>query len=90
MSDLLDPTSDVLAAWLAEHQQPAYRAGQIRRWLFERRARDWQDMTDLPKLLRPQLAAAFPLWSTSVARHPESAAGTTTRVATTRLVAPSA
>ncbi len=76
MSHFLDPTSEVLSRWLDEHDQKAYRAGQIRRWLFERQARDWQDMTDLPQTLRSQLSDAFPLWTTQVARHTHSDDGT--------------
>jgi 23S rRNA (adenine2503-C2)-methyltransferase len=39
--------------------QPAYRAKQVLRWLYEKRARSFEEMTDLPAALRAQLAAAF-------------------------------
>ena len=76
MSHFLDPTSETLSRWLDEHDQKSYRGGQIRSWLFERRARQWQDMTDLPQALRLQLADAFPIWTTQVARHTHSDDGT--------------
>jgi 23S rRNA (adenine2503-C2)-methyltransferase len=73
---ILESAPEVLAAWLAERGLPAYRAGQIRRWRFERRAENFDDMTDLPKELRSQLAADFSLWTTTIAKHHRAADGT--------------
>jgi 23S rRNA (adenine2503-C2)-methyltransferase len=39
--------------------QPAYRARQVLRWLYEKRVRSFDEMTDLPAPLRAQLSAAF-------------------------------
>jgi 23S rRNA (adenine2503-C2)-methyltransferase len=39
--------------------QPAYRARQVLRWLYEKRAGSFEQMTDLPAPLRAQLAEAF-------------------------------
>jgi 23S rRNA (adenine2503-C2)-methyltransferase len=61
---------------MTEHGQPSYRAAQVRRWLFERRACDWADMSDLAKPLRLQLADSFQLWTTQVAKHTRAADGT--------------
>jgi 23S rRNA (adenine2503-C2)-methyltransferase len=36
--------------------QPAFRAKQISRWIFERRVTDWSKMTDLPASLRTVLS----------------------------------
>ena len=36
-------------SWLAERGQPAFRAAQIRKWVFERRAESFEAMSDLPK-----------------------------------------
>ncbi|HKD37002.1 MAG TPA: 23S rRNA (adenine(2503)-C(2))-methyltransferase RlmN, partial [Pirellulales bacterium] len=49
MKHILEPDPQALAAWFAERGAPAYRAGQVRRWLFERRAESFDEMTDLPK-----------------------------------------
>ncbi|HJS07187.1 MAG TPA: 23S rRNA (adenine(2503)-C(2))-methyltransferase RlmN, partial [Pirellulales bacterium] len=76
MQHILEPNPDLLAGWLAENGAPAYRAAQIRRWLFERRAVSFEDMTDLPKELRANLAADFTIWTTNVARHSQAADGT--------------
>jgi 23S rRNA (adenine2503-C2)-methyltransferase len=77
MQHILEPSSSgALTAWLAARNLPAYRAGQIRRWLFERRAELFGDMTDLPKELRTELAAEFQLWTANVAKHHRAADGT--------------
>ncbi len=61
---------------MAERKAPAYRAGQVRRWLFERRAGSFEDMTDLPKTLRTSLAADFRLWTTAIAARQQAGDGT--------------
>ena len=50
---------DELSRWLAEQQQPAYRANQIRRWVFRDRAVSFGAMTDLPAKLRACLEREF-------------------------------
>ena len=76
MHHLLEPKSDALTAWLAERGEPAYRAGQIRRWLYAGRARSIADMTDLPARLREQLGQDFRLWTSEVVRHNRTDDGT--------------
>jgi 23S rRNA (adenine2503-C2)-methyltransferase len=76
MHHLLDPNPELLARWLAERSQPAFRAGQIRRWIFSRRARSFDDMTDLSKDLRNALAADFTLWTGQVVKHKQTDDGT--------------
>ncbi len=39
--------------------QPKYRAGQVVRWLYEKRAKSFDAMSDLPAALRRQLEEAF-------------------------------
>ncbi len=73
---LLTLPAEQLRGWLAQHGQPGYRAAQIRRWLFERRAATVDDMTDLPKTLRAELAEAFDLFTTEVVKHQQSDDGT--------------
>jgi len=43
----------------AEMGEPAYRARQVLRWLYEKRAGSFEEMTDLPAALRERLAGAF-------------------------------
>src|SRR5215211_3541358 len=66
---LLDRSPDELRAWLAERGEPPMRARQIRGWVLERRATSFDEMTDLPKGLRRELADAFDVLGTSVERH---------------------
>jgi 23S rRNA (adenine2503-C2)-methyltransferase len=77
MQHLLDPSIwKSLKAWLAERGQPAFRAAQIRKWVFEGRAESFHAMSDLPKSLRDDLATEFQLWTSKVVRHLQSADGT--------------
>jgi 23S rRNA (adenine2503-C2)-methyltransferase len=76
VSHLLNSIDEQLAPWLKERGQGAYRAGQVRRWLFERRAREFREMTDLPQGLRDELAGEFTLWTTQIARHTQAEDGT--------------
>lgn len=73
---LLEPTPETLAAWLKEHGHPAYRAKQVHKWIFERRAATFADMTDLPKQLREDLAKEFGLWTSQIVRHSKADDGT--------------
>lgn len=44
-----------LAGQLAERGVPAYRAGQVMRWVYQKGAREFNAMTDLPEDLREEL-----------------------------------
>jgi 23S rRNA (adenine2503-C2)-methyltransferase len=74
--DLLDQTPERLRAWLAERGFSAFRAAQIRRWVFSKPGIEFAQMTDLAKPLRQQLAEAFRLWTTRVVAHRKAADGT--------------
>jgi 23S rRNA (adenine2503-C2)-methyltransferase len=61
---------DGLADLMAGLGQPAYRAGQVFRWLYARRVRSIEGMTDLPRGLREQLAETHDLrWPEVVERN---------------------
>ncbi|HEX5104257.1 MAG TPA: 23S rRNA (adenine(2503)-C(2))-methyltransferase RlmN [Pirellulaceae bacterium] len=77
MPHLLEPDAwKSLKTWLAERGHKAFRAAQIRKWVFQGRAESFEAMSDLPKGLRAELAAEFSLWSSKVVRHLTSADGT--------------
>lgn len=76
MRHLFDQTGPDFEAWLVAQGEPSYRAGQIRRWLFQRRAADFDAMSDLPKALRGALGQEFRLWTTQVAVHHRTDDGT--------------
>ena len=61
--------ADRIAAWLAEHNHPAYRAGQLRQWIYGRRAASIHEMTDLPAQLREQLGNDFDLFTGQLVQH---------------------
>ncbi len=73
---LLNAIDELLNAWFQERGQGAYRVGQVRRWLFGQRSREFGEMTDLPQAMRLELAKDFTLWSATVARHTEAEDGT--------------
>ena len=58
---LTGETLDSLAARLAERGEPAFRAKQILDWLYKKRVRSWDEMTNLSKPLRSWLAETFDL-----------------------------
>jgi 23S rRNA (adenine2503-C2)-methyltransferase len=79
MLHILDPAVfATLPSWLAQSAggAPAYRAGQVRQWLFAGRAETFEEMSNLPKPLREQLAAEFSIWTTTIERHHRAADGT--------------
>lgn len=61
-----------LEALLAELGQPRYRARQIVRWLYHRRACSYDEMTDLPANLRTALADRLPLPCATIAERQRS------------------
>jgi len=76
MLHLLEQTSEQLQGWMAERNQPRYRAAQVRRWLFDNAVAQFDEMTDLAKPLRAQLAEEFSIWTTRVAVHRKARDGT--------------
>ena len=65
-----------LTAWLDARGLPAYRADQIRLWLFQKRATAFDDMTDVPRELRQALAREFVIGSLAVQQQSRSGDGT--------------
>ncbi|MGA2034391.1 MAG: 23S rRNA (adenine(2503)-C(2))-methyltransferase RlmN [Thermoguttaceae bacterium] len=67
MLHLLDQSPDQWQAWCSARGLPAYRAAQVRQWLFRRRATSFAQMTDLPQTFRDLLAGEFQIWTAHVA-----------------------
>ncbi len=76
MIPLLEQTLAELRDWFVERGQPGYRAGQVGKWLFQKRVASFDEMTDLPAELRQQLVAQFQIWTTHIAEHRTAADGT--------------
>src|SRR5579864_35338 len=72
----LDQSAEEMCAWLAARGQPAWREKQIRRWLVANRAESFEQMSDLPKDLRPLLTETFAPLSTVIAKHQVAKDGT--------------
>ncbi|MEO6182552.1 MAG: 23S rRNA (adenine(2503)-C(2))-methyltransferase RlmN, partial [Verrucomicrobiota bacterium] len=49
-------------------EQPAYRLTQLLDWIYKRRVTSWEEMTNLPKILRELLAKEFSLQSLELVR----------------------
>jgi 23S rRNA (adenine2503-C2)-methyltransferase len=66
----------VLRDHFSRRGQPAYRAGQVEKWVYERLALSFAEMTDLPAAERQALDEAFTLTAPEVARLSRSVDGT--------------
>ena len=75
MQSILDQL-EALESWLKIRGYPAFRARQIRKWLLQKRAVDFDSMSDLPQSLRQQLAEGFHLLAVKIDRHQVSEDGT--------------
>ncbi|MCA9127421.1 MAG: 23S rRNA (adenine(2503)-C(2))-methyltransferase RlmN [Planctomycetales bacterium] len=73
---LLGLPREQLRDWLQDRNYPQFRIPQILNWLYEQRAESFVDMSNLPKLLRQDLADSFSLWTTRVIEHQTAADGT--------------
>ena len=60
-TDLRSLTREELVGRFQEWSEPAYRADQLLRWLYDQRATAWEAMTNLPKSLRRRLDETWTL-----------------------------
>lgn len=65
LTDLRSMTHGQLIATLKELGQPAFRAKQIEEWIWDKGAKSFDEMTNLPKALRSQLEERFALGGVS-------------------------
>ncbi len=68
LPDIKSITRPELETRLKTWDEPAYRAGQVLDWLYQRRAASWEAMTNLPKPLRARLAEHFTLQALELVR----------------------
>jgi 23S rRNA (adenine2503-C2)-methyltransferase len=54
-------TLDDWVEWAEARGQSKFRAKQIVEWMYEKRAKSWDEMSNLPQALREELKAAFSL-----------------------------
>ncbi|MFF5993264.1 23S rRNA (adenine(2503)-C(2))-methyltransferase RlmN [Lysinibacillus sp. KU-BSD001] len=65
-----------LQEWLKEHGEKPFRAGQIFDWLYNKRVKTFEEMSNLSKGLREKLEANFALTTLSTIIKQESTDGT--------------
>ena len=73
---LLEDDPAALRRWLQSLDQPAYRAEQVIRWIYERGAATFDEMSNLPKTLRARLADEAAILTSNVAATAVSEDGT--------------
>jgi len=73
---IFEHTPESLAQWCEARGLPAYRAGQVLRWVYERGVADPLAMTDLPRSLRDRLAEEFAFLSGPTVAHQVASDGT--------------
>ena len=73
---LLEASTEELMAWMAGAGHPGYRARQVLRWVFDRRAEGFEGMSDLPKGLRDRLDSEWEVFGTRVVHHHTAPDGT--------------
>lgn len=69
LSSICNLTVDELTRWCESHDQAAFRANQIRKWLFGKRVMSFDEMHDVPAGLRERLSDEFVLFETRVVDH---------------------
>jgi len=80
MIDLYSLNTVELTELLDSWGEPAYRAKQIRHWLYERRVSDFDAMTNLPGTLRDKLRSKTRLGSLTLSLSQSSGDGTEKRL----------
>lgn len=73
---LPEEVEGVLGDHFAARGQARYRAGQVTKWLYERLAGSFEEMTDLPAAEREALKEAFEITAPAVAKLSRSVDGT--------------
>ncbi|MCG8689385.1 MAG: 23S rRNA (adenine(2503)-C(2))-methyltransferase RlmN, partial [Desulfobacterales bacterium] len=63
MQNILDFTREELGEWLENKGIRSFRANQIFKWLYLKLAQDFDEMTDLGKVLRATMAENFSIGS---------------------------
>jgi len=79
MQEIFGLTEQELKAWLVEKGEKPFRAAQLLDWLYKKGAATWEEMTDLSKGLRHQLAEHFSTQSLKYIRHVDSVDQETTK-----------
>ncbi len=74
--NLIGLNTDELRALAQQEAEPAYRGDQMAEWLYQRRARVFDEMTNLPQPLRERLSQKYELGRSQVVTISRSRDGT--------------
>lgn len=80
MHDLYALDDEGLARLVKSWGQPNFRAGQLRKWLYEKGAVSFEEMSDLPAAMRERLTAEATLGTLEISTEQESRDGTVKRL----------
>lgn len=75
-SCIYDYKLDQLQEWMKENSEPVFRAAQLFDWLYVKRVKSFEDMSNLPKTLRDKLEEQFMIITLSEITKFESKDGT--------------
>lgn len=67
---------DQIGVIMRDLKQPKFRAKQLYEWIHVHHCSSYDEMTNLPKALREELEANYPLYSPHIAQQQESSDGT--------------
>jgi 23S rRNA (adenine2503-C2)-methyltransferase len=73
---ILDFPDEKLLEWIVEKGQKPFRLNQIKKWLYQGRAKSFAEMSDLPQALRDELSRAFVIFTSHPSRHQSADDGT--------------
>jgi 23S rRNA (adenine2503-C2)-methyltransferase len=79
LMNLYGSTEDELRTLMKSWNQPLFRAGQIRKWIYEKGVIDFNQMDDLPLVLRTQLSEMYQIGTLKIASEQISRDGTKKR-----------
>ena len=79
MFELLGLTETELKAHIEKMGEKSFRASQIINWIYEKGAKNWDEMTDLPKAFRQKLSEYFQLFSLKLVKTEDSVDRETTK-----------
>jgi len=74
--NIKDLSFSEFSTFIAERKHTAYRAKQVWQWLFQKRAREFAEMSNLSRKLRDELEQHFSISGLAVLRRNESRDGT--------------
>ncbi|WP_138751678.1 23S rRNA (adenine(2503)-C(2))-methyltransferase RlmN [Paenibacillus sinopodophylli] len=73
---IYDYTLEQLQQWMKDNEEPAFRGGQLFDWLYVKRVKSFEDMSNLSKALRDKLEESFQFVTLSEITKFESKDGT--------------